>query len=35
VSGKNHESFMTQAGMVSSGKNIPEKKNMGDMTRLK
>ena len=35
VSGKNHASFETQAGIAESGKNIPEKKNIGDITRLK
>jgi hypothetical protein len=35
ISGVNHAIFRTHGGMDESGKNMPEKKNIGDMTRLK
>jgi len=35
VSGMNHETVRTQAGSADRGKKTPEKKNMGDTTRLK
>ena len=35
VSGKNHARVSTHFGIEVNGKNTPEKKNIGDTTRLK